>query len=106
MFFLSENAAMPPGQQVKVHVSASFVDILEVCKFTTFCDRKGYTAAREHERAVSERTVIHCHIPELQPGGGGDNFCCRCGTLVFLSISKTLLLVHLHNCISAAAPTH
>ena len=41
--FLSENAAMPPGQQVKVHKSASFVDILEVCKFTTFCDRKGYT---------------------------------------------------------------
>ena len=35
-WFLSENAAMPPGQQVKVHKSASFVDILEVCKFTTF----------------------------------------------------------------------
>ena len=33
--FLSENAAMPPGQQVKVNKSASFVDILEVCKFTT-----------------------------------------------------------------------
>ena len=43
-WFLSENAAMPPGQQVKVHKSASFVDILEVCKFTTFCDRKGYSA--------------------------------------------------------------
>ena len=41
-WFLSENAAMPPGQQVKVHKIASFVDILEVCKFTTFCDRKGY----------------------------------------------------------------
>ena len=41
--FLSENAAIPPGQQVKVHKSVSFVDILEVCKFTTFCDRKGYT---------------------------------------------------------------
>ena len=41
-WFLSENAAMPPGQQVKVHKSASFVDIMEVCKFTTFCDRKGY----------------------------------------------------------------
>ena len=40
--FLSENAAMPPGEQVKVHKSASFVDILEVCKFRTFCDRKGY----------------------------------------------------------------
>ena len=30
--------AMPPGQQVKVHKSASFVDILEVFKSTTFCD--------------------------------------------------------------------
>ena len=38
--FLSENAAMPPGQQVKLHKSASFVDILEVCKFTTFCYRE------------------------------------------------------------------
>ena len=35
---LSENAAMRTGQQVKVHKSA---DILEVCKITTFCDRKG-----------------------------------------------------------------
>ena len=41
-WFLSETAAMPPGQQVKVHKIASFVDILEVCKFTTFCDQKGY----------------------------------------------------------------
>ena len=47
-WFLSENAAMPPGQQVKVHKSASFVDILEVCKFTTFCDRKGYTRSSEY----------------------------------------------------------
>ena len=31
---------MPPGQQVKVHKSASFLDILEVCKFTIFCDRE------------------------------------------------------------------
>ena len=30
------------GQQVKVHKSASFVDILEVCKFT-FGDRNGYS---------------------------------------------------------------
>ena len=34
--FLSENAAISPGQQVKVHKSASFVDILEVCKFKYF----------------------------------------------------------------------
>ena len=37
VFFIRKcrNAA---GQQVKVHKSASFVDILEVCKFTIFCD--------------------------------------------------------------------
>ena len=46
--FLSENAAMPPGQQVKVYKSVSLVDILEVCKFTTFCDRKGF---KQRERA-------------------------------------------------------
>ena len=33
---------MPPGQQVKVHKSASFVEIVEVCKFTTFGDRNIY----------------------------------------------------------------
>ena len=48
-WILSENAAMPPGQQVKVHKSASFVDILEVCKFTTLCDRKGYTTSVRQE---------------------------------------------------------
>ena len=52
-WFLSENAAMPPGQQVKVHKSASFVDILEVCKFTTFCDRKGYYLIRWHIIIIS-----------------------------------------------------
>ena len=54
---LSENAAMPPGQQVKVHKSASFVDILEVCKFTTLCDRKGYAHARGCSGASEERLV-------------------------------------------------
>ena len=34
---------MPPAYRVKVEKCASFVDILDVCKFTTFCDRKGYT---------------------------------------------------------------
>ena len=58
--FLSENAAMPPGQQVKVHKSASFVDILEVCKFTTFCDQKGYV------KANSTSTYIQCTIGKLQ----------------------------------------
>ena len=42
--FLGDNAAVPPAYRVKVEKCASFVDILDVCKFTTFCDRKGYTA--------------------------------------------------------------
>ena len=41
-WFLRDNAAIPPAYQVKVHNCASFVAFLEVCKFTTFCDRKGY----------------------------------------------------------------
>ena len=41
--FLEDNAAVPPAYRVKVQKCASFVDILDVCKFTTFCDRKGYT---------------------------------------------------------------
>ena len=40
--FLGDNAAVPPAYRVKVQKCASFVDILDVCKFTTFCDRKGY----------------------------------------------------------------
>ena len=40
--FLGDNAAVPPAYRVKVEKCASFVDILDVCKFTTFCDRKGY----------------------------------------------------------------
>ena len=39
--FLEDNAAVPPAYRVKVQKCASFVDILDVCKFTTFCDRKG-----------------------------------------------------------------
>ena len=41
--FLGDNAAVPPAYRVKVQKCASFVDIFDVCKFTTFCDRKGYT---------------------------------------------------------------
>ena len=37
--FLGDNAAVPPAYRVKVQKCASFVDILDVCKFTTFCDR-------------------------------------------------------------------
>ena len=40
--FLGDNAAVPPAYRVKVEKCASSVDILDVCKFTTFCDRKGY----------------------------------------------------------------
>ena len=64
MVFLSENAAMPPGQQVKVHKSASFVDILEVCKFTTFCDRKGYRVPR----GGRPRLIIHEYAVTLKAG--------------------------------------
>ena len=39
---LRDNAAMPPAYRVKVHNCVSFVDVLDVCKFTTFCDQKGY----------------------------------------------------------------
>ena len=46
VFFLGDNAAVPPAYWVKVQKCASFVDILDVCKFTTFCDRNGYTAGR------------------------------------------------------------
>ena len=54
--FLSGNAAMPLGQQVKVDKSASFVEILEVCKFT-FCDRKWYTASYGSR---SIKTILCC----------------------------------------------
>ena len=40
--FLEDNAAVPPAYRVKVQKCASSVDILDVCKFTTFCDRKGF----------------------------------------------------------------
>ena len=39
--FLKDNAAGLPAYRVKVQKCASFVDVLDVCKFTTFCDRKG-----------------------------------------------------------------
>ena len=42
--FLGDNAALPPAYRVKVEKCASFVDVLDVGKFTTFCDRKGYTS--------------------------------------------------------------
>ena len=58
-WFLSENAAMPPGQQVKVHKSASFVDILEVCKFTTFCHRKGYWSQEYGVKVFSGTHAAH-----------------------------------------------
>ena len=43
--FLGDNAAVPPAYRVKVEKCASSVDILDVCKFTTFCDQKGYSGA-------------------------------------------------------------
>ena len=52
--FLGDNAAVPPAYRVKVQKCAGFVDILDVCKFTTFCDRKGYTGMGEEEGGVKE----------------------------------------------------
>ena len=48
---------MLPGQQVKVHKSASFVDILEVCKFTKICDRKGYCVLYMECRGFPNKVV-------------------------------------------------
>ena len=50
--FLGDNAAVPPAYRVKVEKCASSVDILDVCKFTTFCDRKGYTHTYVHVRVI------------------------------------------------------
>ena len=54
--FLEDNAAVPPAYRVKVQKCASFVDILDVCKFTTFCDRKGYS------EVVSARLARAVHL--------------------------------------------
>ena len=43
-WFLSENAAMPPGQQVKVHKSASFVDIWKCVNLQHFVTERGIIA--------------------------------------------------------------
>ena len=58
--FLGDNAAVPPAYRVKVEKCASFVDILDVCKFTTFCDRKGYTRFRNllNKRKISRFPAI------------------------------------------------
>ena len=50
--FLGDNAAVPPAYRVKVQKCASFVDIIDVCKFTKFCDRKGYRLARSPTRLM------------------------------------------------------
>ena len=55
--FLGDNAAVPPAYRVKVEKCASSVDILDVCKFTTFCDRKGYRRQKESNCAYRRRTV-------------------------------------------------
>ena len=54
--FLGDNAAVPPAYWVKVEKCASSVDILDVCKFTTFCDRKGYI--RKWKQSEIPVTVI------------------------------------------------
>ena len=63
--FLGDNAAVPPAYRVKVEKCASSVDILDVCKFTTFCDRKGYT--RASYGVVSEEVVHASSIASRAP---------------------------------------
>ena len=59
--FLGDNAAVPPAYRVKVQKCASFVDILDVCKFTTFCDRKGYTRLPNNDRrAIGVSLLCAC----------------------------------------------
>ena len=68
--FLGDNAAVPPAYRVKVEKCASFVDILDVCKFTTFCDRNGYTGRFIHEsyttciaHVTREYYFAHAYVP-------------------------------------------
>ena len=57
--FLGDNAAVPPAYRVKVQKCASFVDILDVCKFTTFCDRKGYIGNQNVSTVGVQPCVSH-----------------------------------------------
>ena len=57
--FLEDNAALPPAYRVKVEKCASFVHVLDVCKFT-FCDRKGYTRACMEGPAGAGRALSAC----------------------------------------------
>ena len=63
--FLGDNAAVPPAYRVKVQKCASFVDILDVCKFTTFCDRKGYLS--ESQPVSAEWSLHHTLLVVRQP---------------------------------------
>ena len=56
--FLGDNAAVPPAYRVKVQKCASFVDILDVCKFTTFCDRKVYTPQSPSRPLACARSTV------------------------------------------------
>ena len=55
--FLGDNAAVPPAYRVKVEKCASSVDILDVCKFTTFCDRKGYTSSCDTQKTLKKNKL-------------------------------------------------
>ena len=56
--FLGDNAAVPPAYRVKVQKCASLVDILDVCKFTTFCDRKVYTPQSPSRPLACARSTV------------------------------------------------
>ena len=75
--FLGDNAAVPPAYRVKVEKCASFVDILDVCKFTTFCDRKGYTFVESTNLYKYAHPMAHSQILTSLCGGGNFPLDCR-----------------------------
>ena len=61
--FLGDNAPVPPAYRVKVQKCASFVDILDVCKFTTFCDRKRFLNLLNKRKISRFPALRFAHAP-------------------------------------------
>ena len=95
--FLGDNAAVPPTYQVKVQKCAGFVDILDVCKFTTFCDRKGYSIPvlvpmqRSCARVIDfiTCTIVVCSPTQPSPPALCAHWC-RCCTPLLHSKNAAL----------------
>ena len=57
--FLSENARNAAGSAGQSTRECKFLDIIfEVCKFTTFCDRKGYGNSRLYVITYSKQSHL------------------------------------------------